>query len=87
MMAVDIWGNRVEDRPDWPETEKSIKKVLIDMLLAGEVKVEEYNIGDFERLVEARDKAEAEFLKALHEDSKIAEYMRDYWKHLSSGAD
>ena len=34
-MAVNIWGNRVEDSPDWPETEKRMKKVLIDNLLGG----------------------------------------------------
>ena len=34
-----------------------------------------------------RDKAEAEFLTALKEDSRIADNMRDYWKHQNCGAE
>lgn len=31
------------------------------------------------------DETEAEFLRLLHEDSRIADNMRDYWKNQSCG--
>ena len=27
-MARDIWGNRVEDRPDWPEVKRLLKAIV-----------------------------------------------------------
>lgn len=39
------------------------------------------------RLSQVRDEAEKEFLRCLWADAKIAEFMRDYWKHQQSGAE
>ena len=45
------------------------------------------SIQDIEVLIQLRDEAEAECWKQLKEDSRIADNMRDYWKHQNSGAE
>jgi len=44
-------------------------------------------VNDLEQAIINRDKAEEELLKAIREDARIAENMKDYWKHLNSGAE
>ena len=42
---------------------------------------------DLEQAVINRDKAEEECWKAIREDARIAENIRDYWRSQNSGAE
>ncbi len=55
-----------------------------DDLIAGEGR---YKAMTILQALEERKKAAEELLKAIRADAGIAEFMRDYWRSLNSGAE